>query len=233
MGGGCGVGDTSGYIRRVTDTDRAAPQLQVRGRSLAVAGLVAAVLLLGAAWAASIDLASAYERNSAPLEWMAFGYKSAGALGLAVVARRLHSRSMNLLALMLAALVVGSLLIDTGWFSSTVGAISIRLAERLPVSSGFLELGVLFLALGVVAAWLVYAAYRAATAGEKRAVLVVMGLLFLVGVFVGPVNAISALGINREWLFAEDFGQVVSLAVLVGYICGLVAATGRSAESPV
>jgi len=49
---------------------------------------------------------------------------------------------------------------------------------------------------------------------------------------VGPINAISALGINREWLFAEDFGQVVSLSLLVGYIGGLLVATAGSSRSP-
>jgi hypothetical protein len=188
------------------------------------------VLLTAALWAARIDFASAYERNSAPLEWLAVGSKAGAAMGLTLVARRIRSRSIGLLAILLAALVVGSFLVDVDWFDSAVGVVSSRLEEVLPVSAGFLELAGLFVALAIVAIWLVSAAYRAATSAEIVTVRVLLGLIFIVGVFVGPINAISALGINREWLFAEDFGQAVSLAFLVGYVSALVVATRESSS---
>jgi len=197
-----------------------------------IGGLATVVLLVLALWAARIDLASASERNSAPLEWLAVGYKVLSAAGLAIVAHRLRSRSMYLLAALVAALVLGSLVIDAGWFNSTVGELASRLDDVLPVSAAFLELGTLFVGLGVVAGWLVYAAYRRAEVDEKPMIHTVIGLLFVVGVFLGPINAISALGINREWLFAEDFGQAVSLALLVGYTVGLVVASAGSPRLP-
>ena len=61
---------------------------------------------------------------------------------------------------------------------------------------------------------------------QERPVVGVLILMFaLVGVFTGPVNAVAAAGISREWLFAEDFGQAVVLAVMAGYVTGLAAAT--------
>ena len=62
--------------------------------------------------------------------------------------------------------------------------------------------------------------------GAWAAAIGVLILLFMaVGVFTGPVNAIAAAGINREWLFAEDFGQGVTLAVMSGYVAGMAVAT--------
>ncbi len=100
----------------------------------------------------------------------------------------------------------------------------------LPVSEKHADEVLLFGALALIAVWLLAAAYRAANERDRSLVMTLIGLLVLVGVFVGPVNAIASLGINREWLFAEDFGQVVSLAVLGGYVSGLVAATGAGRE---
>ena len=200
-------------------------RLRIPGRAAVVAGVVTGVLLMAALWAASVDLAAGQQRNAAPMETLAVFYKVLSAAGLVVVGRRLRSKSMYLLALLLAALVLGGYLIHASWFSSAVNAASSRIADLVPLSSGFIELGSLFLALAVLAGWLVLAAFRAAAPGERSAVTALIWLLFAVGVFVGPVNAISALGINREWLFAEDFGQVVMLSLLAGYCAGLVAAT--------
>lgn len=223
MGGIAGGGLRRGYIRRVTVIDP--KQLRIRGPAAVVAVAVTGVLLVGALWAASVDLSAGQQRNAVPMEVLAIVYKLLSAIGLVVVGRRLQSKSMHLLAVLLAALVLGGYLIHASWFSSALNTVSSRLADFVPLSSGFIELGSLFLALAVLAAWLVLAAFRAAAAAERSAVTALIWLLFAVGVFVGPVNAISALGINREWLFAEDFGQVVTLSALAGYCAGLVAAT--------
>lgn len=141
-------------------------------------------------------------------------------IGLLWLGRRLRSRSLALLGLLLLAMFAGGLIIHADWFSNALHGVTDRLASWLPVSSGFLQLAFIFLVLAVVAGWLVWLAYVGATLGEKRAVVTLIGLLFAVGIFVGPVSAISSLGINREWLFAEDFGQVVALALLTGYVAG-------------
>jgi len=199
--------------------------VRLRGRALGVA-LVVSVALLGAAvWAASVDFASEPERNAAPLDTLAILYKLVAIAALLYVGWRWHSRSLRLLALLLALMAIGSLLVDMEWFVQVEHSLAEPLERVLGVSSGFIELAALFLGLAAVAGALVWAAYRGATLDDRPVVLRVIGILFVIGIFMGPVNAIASTGINREWLFAEDFGQVVSLAVLAGYGVGLVAAT--------
>ncbi len=202
--------------------------LQVRGPALIVAVAVTGVLLGAALWAASVDLASEVGRNAVPLDILATLFKVLSVAGLLVLARRTGSKAMRLIALLLGLMVVGSLLVDTTWFNDAMHVITEWLEGFLPVSSGFIELAAIFVALAFVAGYLVVAALRAARPEEKRSVVTLIILLLAVGVFVGPVNAVAAAGINREWLFAEDFGQVVSLAVVTGYVAGLVVAAHRS-----
>lgn len=229
MGGGATQSSRrAGYIPEVSEIvtpEELNRPLIVRGRALAVAGVVAVVLLAAAGWAAQIDLASVGDRDSAPLEALSDLYKLLSIAGLLWLGRKLRSRSLTLLGLLLLAMFVGGLLIHTDWFSDVLHSVTDRVAGWLPVSSGSLQLAFIFVVLAVVAGWLVWLAYAGADPLEKPAVVTLIGLLFVVGIFVGPVNAISSLGINREWLFAEDFGQVVALALLTGYVAGLVAAT--------
>ena len=217
-----------GYILGVQEieaVERSDQRLRVRGKALLVATLVALMLLAGALWAAKVDLDSPHDRNAVPLDILSAVYKVLIVTGFVVVARRLGSISFKLLALLVAALAVGSVIVNADGFGDWLYPVMNPIADVLPVSSGFLGLAFIFLTLAGVAGSLVYFAYAKATAAEKPAVLTVIAMLFVIGVFVGPVNAISSLGINREWLFAEDFGQVVSLAILAGYTTGLVAAT--------
>ncbi len=200
---------------------------RLRGTALWVAIAVAVVLLGGAWWAAQVDLNSELDRNSGPLKALSTVYKVLIFGGLWVVARRLGSSSVKRLALLVLALIVGGLAID---ITAALHRIAARLASVLPVSEKHADEVLLFGALALIAVWLLAAAYRAANERDRSLVMTLIGLLVLVGVFVGPVNAIASLGINREWLFAEDFGQVVSLAVLGGYVSGLVAATGAGRE---
>ncbi len=218
---------SAGYIRPVGDpTD-----LRVRGRALLVASAVGVVLLAGAWWAASVDLASEYERNAAPLDALSTLYKVLSVVGLALVGRTIGSRSMRLLALLLALMTVGSLLVDEEWFVSGIRSVADFMADVLPLSSGFVELAGLFLALAAVAGTLISMAFAAMRPEEKIATMTLIALLFVLGIFVGPVNAIASEGINREWLFAEDFGQVVAMAIVTAYVAGLLAAVGSSLPS--
>lgn len=186
--------------------------------------MVGGVLLFGALWAGKIDLDSVPERNSDPLDLLSAGYKVLIVGGLLIVARRTASTSFKLLAGLVAALTVGSIVVNAGVFGErlydTIGPI----ADSLPVSAGFVGLAFIFLSLAAIAGSLVFAAYAVAAPHERSAVIIVIVLLFLVGLFVGPVNAISAIGISREWLFAEDFGQVATLSLLGGYTAGLMVA---------
>ncbi len=212
-------------VQEIETTEKPVGLVRVRGRALAVATLVASVLLAGALWAAKVDLDSRFERNAVPLDILSAVYKVLIVVGLLVVARRLGSVSFKLLALLVAALAVGSVVVNADSFGDWLHSLLVPIADVLPVSSGFLGLAIIFVVLAAVAAPLVYLAYSKAAANEKPAVLTVIAVLFVIGIFVGPVNAISSLGINREWLFAEDFGQVVNLAILAGYTTGLLVAT--------
>lgn len=228
-------GPIPGYIIPVDELGAAGSgvgsDVRLRGRALGVASVVSIALLGVAVWAASVDLASETERNAAPLDTLAILYKLIAIAALLYVGWRWHSRSLRLLALLLALMAIGSLLVDMEWFVDVEHSLAQPLERALRVSSGFIELAMLFLGLAAVAGALVWAAYSAATPDDRPVVLRVIGILFVIGIFMGPVNAIASTGINREWLFAEDFGQVVSLAVLAGYGAGLVAATrGRGAS---
>ena len=190
-----------------------------------VAGtVVVAVLWLAALWAAQIDWASPLERNSVPLEWLARFDKLICMVGLIWLARRLQSRALAALATLMAALIVGGLLVNVDWYIRLQNRVVGPLVDFLPFSRRWSVMGALFLALALIAGVLVWWAWRHVRDFERPAVLRLLAILFVVGIFVGPVNAISALGINREWLFAEDFGQAVSLAVLAGYVVGLMVA---------
>ena len=99
------------------------------------------------------------------------------------------------------------------------------LVETLSLSDGVAHVGLLFVALGIAALGLLSVAWIKAQPGERQVIGVLILLFMAVGVFTGPVNAIAAAGINREWLFAEDFGQGVTLAVMGGYVAGMAVAT--------
>ncbi len=204
-------------------------------RRAAVIGVsVTLVLLVAAVWAARVDFASQPERNAVPLEALAIIFKLLSVAMLAYLAQKLASRSLMLIAVLLALMAAGSLLVDASWFGDLLAAFSEPLEGILPVSSGFIELAGLFLALAAIAGGLVLASWRAAQPAEKHLLLVLLALLFVLGVFVGPVNAIASAGINREWLFAEDFGQAITLALMAGYVSGQVVATaaGQSGRVP-
>lgn len=202
-----------------------------RTAELVAAGVVLVLWAL-AFWAAGVDWASQHERSAAALDSLSIIYKLVAVGSLTWLGRRLRSRSLWLLALLLALLTVGSLLVNADWFASWEHRLADSVERVVPAASRFLGLGGLFAVLAVIAGVLVWAAYRNAASDERPAVVRIILILFVVGIFLGPVNAISSLGINREWLFAEDFGQVMSLAVLAGYSVGLtVAIRGRSATS--
>jgi len=215
-----------GYIRLMNDVRKAPPApIRLHGRALQAAVAVGVVTLAVALWAGSIDLASDVGLNSTALNVLSIVYKLLSIAGLVYVGRQIRSQSMLLLALLLAMLTVGHFVIDSGLWDDLAHPFTTRLSRVLPVSSGFLNLSALFLALAVIAGGLVWAAFRFASPAERPAVVRLITMLFVVGVFVGPVNAISVFGINREWLFAEDFGQVASLAILTAYVAGLAVAT--------
>ncbi len=203
------------------------PGLHPTRRAVAVGVLVTLVLFIAALWAARADFASAPQRNAAPLDALAMLSKLLSVAMLLYLARKLASRSFALIALLLALMATGSLLVDAAWFGDLLETFSAPLERILPVSSGFVELAALFSALAVIAGGLVLASWRAARPAEKPSLVVLIALLFVLGLFVGPVNAIASTGINREWLFAEDFGQVVSMALVTGYLAGLLVAASE------
>ena len=197
----------------------------VRGRARRVAVALTVVLVLAALWAAKLDYDSVYERNSVPLDVLSALYKALSIAGLIVVGRRLKSRSIYIIAALVAALAVGSLFVNSSLSDTLINPIATLISDNLPVSHGFAHFGIIFCSLAAIAGAMVFVAYTGARSWERSTVLILIGILFLEGVFVGPVNAISTQGFTREWLFAEDFGQVISLAILTGYTSGLIVAT--------
>ncbi len=198
----------------------------MRGTALWIALGVAVVLVLATVWASLPDIAAKPERDTLRLDVLTITMKLACAAGLVVLGRRLQSRSYSIIALLFLLLVVGNRLLDAGWFNALMDRVGAQVARVFPVSSGFAELASLFFGLAVVVGGLLLAAWRMAAPGERWTVATLLGLVAMVGVFAGPVNAVSALGINWEWLFAEDFGQSLSMALVTGYVAGLLAATG-------
>ena len=197
----------------------------MQGRALQAALAVGLVCLAAAFWAGSVDLTKEVASDPGPLNALSIVFKLIGVVALSYVGWRTLSRSMWLLALLLAMLTLGHLVIDSGLYDRIAHPITRRLGRLIHLHGGFLNFASMFIVLAIVAGGLVWAAYRSASPSERRVVLQLIAIIFVVGVFVGPVNAISAFGINREWLFAEDFGQVVALAVLTAYAAGLVVAS--------
>ncbi len=183
---------------------------------------VSAVLLTLAVWAAMADDRPFYDEESVSLAALSTIGKLLSLFALVVVGRIRRSRSMYLLAGLVAALLVGSSAIKSDWFGDILWGIINVIADIVPVSAGMLELAAMFLGLAVVAGVLVWLAYSNARADERSVVVTLIGILFGVGIFVGPVNALSTQGWSREWLLAEDLGQAVTLAVLAGYSVGLM-----------
>jgi hypothetical protein len=193
--------------------------------------LVGSLLLAGAAWAARIDLTSEVERNSVPLDWLGTIYKLTAAAVLWMLGARLRSRSMWLLAALLALMTAGSFVIGTGWFNAVAGKVTGPLSDLVGRSPMFLKLATMFVSLALIAGTLVWMAYRNAAPFERPAVVRLVVLMAAVGFFVGPVNALSTQGISRQLLFAEDFGQVVSLSVLAAYGTGLLVGAGAQSSA--
>lgn len=214
----------SGYILTVIE-DARENTLRLGRKGGRAAVLVAALLLVGAAWAARIDLISEVERNAVPLDWLGTIYRLLAATVLALLGKHLRSRSMWSLASLLALMTAGSLVIGTRWFNAAAEALARPISDVVDRSHVSLKLAVMFIVLALVGGTLVWKAYREAKPFERAAVIRLIVLVAVVGFFVGPVNALSTQGISRWLLFAEDFGQVVSLAVLTGYGSGLLAAT--------
>jgi hypothetical protein len=215
----------------VNDVDSSGGTLRLQGRSLQAALAAGLVLAAATSWAAAVDLGPDMGLNSGPLSVLSILYKLIGIAALIYVGRQMRSRSMWILALLLSLLTLGHFVIDAGWWDDVAHPITQRLEPILHVSSGFINLASMFLALAVIAGGLVWNAYRSASLEERPVVVRLITILFVVGVFVGPVNAISVFGINRLWLFAEDFGQAAALAVLAAYVMGLVVATWERSGS--
>jgi hypothetical protein len=199
--------------------------VHLRGRALQVALAVGLVLFGVGVWAGAADLASEYGTNSVPLGVLSLLYKLLSIAALLYVAARWHSRSLRILALLLALLELGHLVVHTGWFNHTVYLFLRPVVRVLPVSMRLVWMGGMFVALGVLGIGLVWLAFRRAGVAEKPVVVRIIAIIAVLGVFAGPVNAISVFGISKEWLVAEDFGQVLALAVLAAYGAGLVVAT--------
>ncbi len=212
------------YILRVDVREKVVDSPRLEGRALQVAVVVGVVLLGAALWAGAVDFYTEPGRNPAPLGWLDLAYKLISIAALVYVANRWNSRSLRILALLLALLEVGHLLVHTRSFNRAEFVLIRPLADALSVSRGVVMLGGIFVALAIIGIGMVWLAYRAARPDEKPVVVKLIAILIVLGIFTGPVNAISALGINREWLIAEDFGQVLALAVLAAYSIGLAVA---------
>ena len=200
-------------------------QLIFDGRARSIAVLVTLGLLAMTLWAAKLDYDSPIERNKVPLDVLSASFKILALVGLVVVARRLASRSLFMIAGYVGALFVGSIIINSDLLSTVFSPVADLLDPLLPVSGQTIKYVIMFSALGVIAAVLLYLAYTWARPFERRVVLTLIGMMLVVSVFVGPINALSIQGWSREWLFAEDFGQVLTLALLTGFTSGLVVAT--------
>ena len=194
--------------------------------------LVGSLLLAGAAWAARIDLTSEVERNSVPLDWLGTIYKLTAAAVLWMLGARLRSRSMWLLAALLALMTAGSFVIGTGWFNAVAGKVTGPLSDLVGRSPMFLKLATMFVSLALIAGTLVWMAYRNAApfelASSGAPSCTDDGCRWLLR---RSVNALSTQGISRQLLFAEDFGQVVSLSVLAAYGAGLLAGAGAQSSA--
>ena len=200
---------------------------QLRGRALLIAAAMTALLMSGVLVAAAYDLASPLERRPVPLEMAALICKLVIVAGLITIGRRTHSTSIRLLAGLVALLAVAGPAVDWSFVDSLVEAIADPFVEGLSLSRKVVHNGILFGALGIAAIGLLATAWVKATPEERPMVGVLILLLMAVGVFTGPVNAVAAAGINREWLFAEDFGQAVALAVMAGYVAGRAVVTPK------
>lgn len=200
---------------------------QLRGRALRVAAAMTALLLIVVIAAAWYDLASPLERRPVPLEMAALICKLVIVAGFITIGRRTRSTSISMLAGLVALLAVAGPAVDWSFVDSLVEAIADPFVDGLSLSRKVVHNGILFGALGIAALGLLAAAWVKATPVERPVVGALILLLMAVGVFTGPVNAVAAAGINREWLFAEDFGQAVVLAVMAGYVTGLAERTRR------
>jgi hypothetical protein len=187
-----------------------------------VAALVTAGLLIGALAAARVDLNSPLERNPVPLENSATVSKLVAAAGLLLLARMRRSVSILTIAGVVLLLAVEGRFHALGLLDGVVAGPARSIAAAFSISRVFVASAIPLAVAGMIIALLL--AYAVVKAGpeDRRLVLSLVLLLAIDGIFAGPVNAISSLGITREWLFAEDFGQAVALALLAGYVSGAV-----------
>lgn len=204
-----------------------------RRLSWGVAAVVTVLLLLGALAAARVDLNSPLERNPAPLELSATVSKLIAAAGLLLLARMLRSVSLLTIAVTVLLLAIEGRFHTLGLFDGVVAGPGRFLADTFSISRVFVTSAIPLAAAGFLVVVLLAYAYSKAGTADRHLVVSLVVLLAVDGIFAGPVNAIASLGISREWLFAEDFGQAVVLAVLAGYVVGRVVWQHRLGRDPV
>jgi hypothetical protein len=197
---------------------------------------VTAVFVAGGILAAALDLADADRWDATTLQAWTLLAQALVAVGLFLLGRWRRSVSFALLGVLIALIVVEEafhvLNPVSAWLSDVANIENRWNTFRLSVLNGALIYG--FVAV-IGVALLLFSHWHGSPA-ERRVVRNIAVLLFVGGLFGGPVSTASYWTDDpRRIIFIEEVGENMVFAVMVGYVSALLvfARRRRSSATPV
>mgnify|MGYP001825301006 CR=1 FL=1 len=209
--------------------DFAGDALKLRGSSRHVMTYVAAIFVLGGVLAAALDLADSDRWDPANLQAWTLVSQTLSAAGLFMLGRLRKSRSFVVLSFLISLVVIEEafhvLNPVSAWLADLFDIENKWNTVRLSVLNGALIYG--FVAL--IGVTLLLVSHWHGTPAERRVVRNIAIMLFIGGIFGGPISTASYwTDETRRVLFVEEVGETLAFAVMVAYVAALVAQTGRS-----
>ena len=178
--------------------------------------------------AAALDLANADRWDPANLQAWTLVSQTLSAAGLFVLGRVRNSRSFMVLGFLIALVVVEEafhvLNPVSAWLADLFDIENRWTTVRLSVLNGVLIYGF----VAIIGVTLLLVSHWHGTPAERRVVRNIAILLFVGGLFGGPISTASYwTDETRRVLFVEEVGETLAFAVMVGYVAALVAQTRR------
>lgn len=190
-----------------------------------VAWFVAAFFLVGAVVAAGVDLVDAERWDAATLQSWTLVSQALAAIGMLELGRLHSSFSFAVLGILIGLIVIEEafhvLNPISAWFAEVAQIENTWTTVRLGLLNGLLIYGFVAV-LGIT--MLVVSHYHGSPA-EQRVIRNLALLLFVGGVFGGPISTAGNWGDIRMWMFVEECGEAIVFAAIAGYVGGLVALT--------
>lgn len=210
--------------------DAAGDALKIRGSSRHVMMYVAAVFVLGGVVAAMLDLAEPDRWDPAKLQAWTLVSQTLSAAGLFVLGKLLKSRSFIVLGFLISLVVIEEafhvLNPVSAWLADLFDIENKWNTVRLSVINGALIYGF----VAIIGVTFLLVSHWHGTPAERRVVRNIAILLFIGGIFGGPISTASYwTDETRRVLFVEEVGETLAFAVMVAYVAALVVQTWRRA----